>query len=172
MSSAHVSRQAATEVAGTKAMDMKLEVVVLPVSDVDRAKQFYASLDWRLDADITLAEDYRVIQMTPPGSPAAVIFGTGVTSAAPGSVDSLVLVVDNIEATRGALIARGVEVSEVFHDETGVFHHAGTNGRVPRDPDDAARPPTAAPTARGRRSATPAATAGCCRRSPPACPDG
>jgi catechol 2,3-dioxygenase-like lactoylglutathione lyase family enzyme len=112
-------------------MDMKLEVVVLPVSDVDRAKQFYESLEWRLDADVATGEDFRVVQLTPPGSPAAVIFGTGITSAEPGSVESLVLVVDDVEAARAGLAARGVDVSEVFHDEGGVFHHAGTAGRVP-----------------------------------------
>ncbi len=110
---------------------MRLEVVVLPVSDVDRAKQFYEQLAWRLDADLATSEEFRVVQMTPPGSPASVIFGTGLTSAAPGSVESLVLVVDDIDAARSELAGAGVDVSEVFHDEGGVFHHAGTTGRVP-----------------------------------------
>jgi catechol 2,3-dioxygenase-like lactoylglutathione lyase family enzyme len=112
-------------------VDTKLEVVVIPVADVDRAKAFYTGLGWREDADVPLSDDYRVVQLTPPGSPASVIFGTGVTSAAPGSVDSLVLVVDDVQAARAELVARGADVSEVFHDETGVFHHAGTAGRVP-----------------------------------------
>jgi catechol 2,3-dioxygenase-like lactoylglutathione lyase family enzyme len=111
--------------------NMKLEVVVLPVSDVDRAKDFYKTLGWRLDADFVTSEDFRVVQLTPPGSEASIIFGTGVTLAAPGSVQSLYLIVYDIEAARAELVARGVEVSEVFHDIGGVFHHAGTEGRVP-----------------------------------------
>jgi catechol 2,3-dioxygenase-like lactoylglutathione lyase family enzyme len=120
----------ATDGPGTSVVDMKLEVVVIPVADVDRAKAFYKGLGWREDADVPLSDDYRVVQLTAPGSPASIIFGTGVTSAEPGSVDSLVLVVDDIEAARAALVAHGADVSEVFHDETGVFHHAGTAGRV------------------------------------------
>src|SRR4051795_6670396 len=83
-----------------KAGESRLEVVVLPVSDVDRAKQFYESLGWRLDADVATSDHFRVVQLTPPGSPASVIFGTGVTDAVPGSVESLVMVVDDIEAAR------------------------------------------------------------------------
>ncbi len=112
-------------------MDMKLEVVVLPVSDVDRAKDFYKTLGWRLDADYASGGDFRVVQLTPPSSQCAVIFGTGITSAAPGSVESLVLVVPDVEKARDDLVARGVTVSEVFHDVGGIFHHAGTEGRVP-----------------------------------------
>ncbi|WP_369244615.1 VOC family protein [Streptomyces sp. R41] len=112
-------------------MDMRLEVVVVPVTDVDRAKDFYSKLGWRLDADFANGEGFRVVQLTPPGSPASVIFGTGVTSAAPGSVEGLHLVVSDIEAARAELADRGVEVSEVFHDADGVFHRAGTEGRVP-----------------------------------------
>jgi catechol 2,3-dioxygenase-like lactoylglutathione lyase family enzyme len=116
-------------------MDMRLEVVVLPVADVDRAKDFYKELGWRLDADFTSGPDFRVVQLTPPGSACSVIFGTGVTSAAPGSVDQLLLIVSDIQAARDEIAGRGVEISEVFHDEGGVFHHAGTVGRVPgRDP--------------------------------------
>lgn len=111
-------------------MDMKLEVVVLPVSDVDRARDFYGSLGWRLDADFVVSQDYRVVQLTPPGSPASVIFGTGVSSATPGSAQGLYLVVDDIDAARAELAARGVEVSDVFHDATGVFNHAGSAARV------------------------------------------
>ena len=111
-------------------MDMKLEVVVLPVSDVDRAKQFYETLGWRLDADFSTGEDYRIVQMTPPGSPASVHFGTGVTNAAPGSVERTILVVDDIEAARAELVATGVDVSEVFHGDDGLLHHAGTAHRV------------------------------------------
>jgi catechol 2,3-dioxygenase-like lactoylglutathione lyase family enzyme len=111
-------------------MDMKLEVVVLPVSDVDRAKAFYQSLDWRLDADFETGPDFRVVQLTPPGSACSIIFGTGVTTAAPGSVEGLQLVVFDIDAARDELAAHGVDVSEVFHDAGGVFHHGGTEGRV------------------------------------------
>ena len=112
-------------------MDTKLEVVVLPVADVDRAKTFYGALGWRQDAEFVGGADFRIVQVTPPGSPCSVIFGTGVTSAAPGSVDGLTLVVDDIEAARAELISQGADVSEVFHDAGGVFHHAGTEGRVP-----------------------------------------
>ena|SRR5690242_1986550 len=111
-------------------MDFKLEVVVLPVSDVDRAKDFYESLGWRLDADFSTSEAFRVIQFTPPGSAASIIFGTGVSDAAPGSADGLHLIVDDIIAARTELAERGVAVSEVFHDKDGVFHHPGTVGRV------------------------------------------
>jgi catechol 2,3-dioxygenase-like lactoylglutathione lyase family enzyme len=110
---------------------MKLEVIVLPVSDVDRAKQFYEELGWRLDADFSTGADFRVIQLTPPGSPASIIFGTGISAAAPGSVEGLHLVVTDIEAARAELVSRGAEVSEVFHDAGGVFHHSGTTAREP-----------------------------------------
>ena len=112
-------------------MDMKLEVVVVPVSDVDRAKDFYASLGWRQDADFSGEGGFRVVQFTPPGSACSVIFGSGVTAAPPGSADGLQLTVTDIEAARAELVDRGVEVSEVFHDAGGVFHHAGTEGRAP-----------------------------------------
>jgi predicted enzyme related to lactoylglutathione lyase len=115
---------------------MKLEVVVLPVSDVDRAKNFYASMEWRLDADFVTGEDFRVVQFTPPGSECSIIFGTGITSATPGSVQDLQLTVRDIEEARAELVARGVDVSEPFHDAGGVFHHAGTEARVP-GPDPA-----------------------------------
>jgi catechol 2,3-dioxygenase-like lactoylglutathione lyase family enzyme len=109
---------------------MRLEVVVLPVSDVDRAKRFYESLGWRLDADFAVDESYRVVQLTPPGSGCSIIFGTGVTTAAPGSCEALQLAVYDIDQTRADLIGRGVDVSELFHDVTGVFHHGGTEGRA------------------------------------------
>lgn len=114
----------------TNGQAMKLEVIVLPVCDVDRSKDFYKTLGWRLDADFVTSEDFRVIQLTPPGSECSIIFGQGVTSAAPGSVQGLHLIVYDIEAARAALVDRGVEVSEVFHDTGGVFHRAGTEGRV------------------------------------------
>ena len=111
-------------------MDYKLEVVVIPVSDVDKAKDFYQGLGWRLDADFAKSEDFRVVQLTPPGSPCSIIFGTGLTSAAPGSADGLQLVVTDIDAARDELVSRGADVSDVFHDAGGVFHHAGTEGRA------------------------------------------
>ena len=104
---------------------MKLEVVVVPVADVDKAKDFYQALGWRLDADFAAGADFRVVQLTPPGSACSVIFGTGVTSAAPGSAQGLHLVVTDIDAARAELAARGAEVSEVFHDAGGLFHHSG-----------------------------------------------
>ena len=97
-------------------MDMKLELVVIPVSDVDKAKDFYQKLGWRLDADFATSDEFRVVQLTPPGSPSSIIFGTGVSSAAPGSVEGLHLVVTDIEAARAELISNGADVSEVFHD--------------------------------------------------------
>src|SRR4051812_6707840 len=102
-------------------LGMKFEIAVIPVSDVGRAKEFYTRLGWRLDADYASGEDYRVIQFTPPGSPASVIFGKNVTAAAPGSVKGLYLIVSDVEATRKDLLARGVKVSEVFHDAGGVY---------------------------------------------------
>jgi catechol 2,3-dioxygenase-like lactoylglutathione lyase family enzyme len=112
-------------------MDLKLEVVVVPVSDVDKAKDFYVQgMGSRLDAEFSAGDGFRIIQVTPPGSPCSLIFGEGVTAAVPGSVEGLVLVVDDVEKARTELVARGVDVSEVFHDEGGVFLHAGTVGRV------------------------------------------
>ena len=112
-------------------MDMKLEVVVLPVADVDRAKDFYKELGWRLDADFTSGPDFRVVQLTPPGSACSVIFGTGITAAEPGSIDQLLLIVEDIQAARDEVAGHGISISEVFHDQGGVFHHAGSAGRVP-----------------------------------------
>jgi catechol 2,3-dioxygenase-like lactoylglutathione lyase family enzyme len=112
------------------ASEMKLEVVVLAVADVDRAKGFYESLGWRLDADLAVEDGYRVVQLTPPGSACSIIFGEGVTAATPGSAEGLQLTVYDIDAARADLVARGVEVTEPFHDSTGIFHHAGTAGRL------------------------------------------
>lgn len=108
--------------AGT--VDMKFEIVVLPVFDVDRAREFYAKLGWRLDADYAHENDFRVVQFTPPGSGCSVIFGKNVTAAVPGSSQGLYLIVSDIEAVRAELLRRGVEVSDVFHNE-GVY--AGTD---------------------------------------------
>src|SRR4030088_900917 len=101
-------------------VDLKLEVVVIPVSDVDRAKQFYGRLGWRLDADYDTGKEFRVIQFTPPGSGGSIIFGKNVTPAAPGSAQGLYLIVSDIQAARKALLDRGVEITEVFHDSAGV----------------------------------------------------
>jgi catechol 2,3-dioxygenase-like lactoylglutathione lyase family enzyme len=119
-------------------MEMKLEVAVVPVSDVDRAKAFYEGLGWRMDIDYGNGEGFRVVQLTPPGSHASIIIGEGVTSAQPGSVDGLQLVVDDIQAAREELASHGADVSEVFHDAAGIFHHAGTAGRIPGPAPDRA----------------------------------
>lgn len=108
----------------------KLEVVVLPVTDVDRAKQFYASLGWREDADFATGDAFRVVQYTPPGSEASVIFGRGVTDGQPGAVQDLQLTVSDIVAAVGELRERGVDVEGPWHDADGVFHHGGTQARV------------------------------------------
>jgi catechol 2,3-dioxygenase-like lactoylglutathione lyase family enzyme len=114
-----------TREAGVARGDMKFEVVVLPVSDVDRAKEFYGRLGWRLDADYDSGKDFRVIQFTPPGSGCAIIFGKNVTAAAPGSAQGLYLIVSDIEGARKDLLDRGVEITEVFHSASGEY--AGTD---------------------------------------------
>ena len=107
-------------------IDMKFEIVVIPVSDIDRAKEFYGEkLGWRLDADYDNGKDFRVIQFTPPGSGCSVIFGKNVTAAAPGSAQGLYLIVSDIEAARKELLGRGIQISQVFHDAGGVY--AGTD---------------------------------------------
>ncbi len=133
-------------------VDMNLEVVTLPVSDVDRAKRFYQSLGWRLDADIVRSDAFRAVQLTPPHSDCSVAFGKGLTTGEPGSVQRLLLAVYDVNAARADLINRGVEVSEVFH-----LAGAGAMFRVPIQ--------KAAPTRRMPRSATRTATGGCSRRS-------
>jgi catechol 2,3-dioxygenase-like lactoylglutathione lyase family enzyme len=102
-------------------VDMKLEVIVIPVSDADRAKDFYRKLGWRLDADFGSGADFRILQITPPGSGCSIIFGKNITAAAPGSAQGLYLVVSDIAAARTDLLGRGVEVSQVFHDANGVY---------------------------------------------------
>ena len=127
--SANAVRSIDTSVAGA---DMKFEAVVIPVSDVDRAKQFYKKLGWRLDADFRFDNGFRVVQFTPPGSGCSVQFGTNITSATPGSARGLYLVVSDIEAARAELVARAVKVSDVFHAGTpgAQFQPDGTGGRV------------------------------------------
>jgi len=113
-----------------KAGEFRLEAVVVPVSDVDRAKQFYSTLGWRLDADVAHGEDFRIVQFTPPGSECSIQFGTNIAADPPGSAQSLYLVVDDIEAARKELLARGADVGEVFHEGApgARFHDPG---RVP-----------------------------------------
>lgn len=112
-------------------MNFKLEVVIIPVSDVDRAKAFYEKLHWRLDGDFVISDTVRGIQFTPPQSDASIIFGKGVTSAKPGSMSGLVLAVDDIDAARAELIARGAQVSEVFHYVDFPFNNSVENSRLP-----------------------------------------
>ncbi|MBB4276810.1 VOC family protein [Rhizobium mongolense] len=125
MSNSQEQSKTVVETPRTQTIDMKLEIVVIPVSDVDRAKGFYSDLGWRLDADFAADEGFRVIQFTPPGSGCSVIFGQNVTAAAPGSARGLYLIVSDINAARRELLGHGVEVSEVFHDASGVY--AGTD---------------------------------------------
>ena len=117
MSSTQMSHQPATEKPGAPTVDLKLEVVVIPVSDVDRAKRFYEDLGWRVDADFPGVNDFRLVQMTPPGSPCSIHFGRGVTTAAPGSAQNLYLVVSDMEAARRELDDRGASVGNPFHFE-------------------------------------------------------
>jgi catechol 2,3-dioxygenase-like lactoylglutathione lyase family enzyme len=149
------SKSNVAEAANPK-VDMKLELIIVPVSDVDRAKEFYASLGWRLDADFSAGNDWRGVQFTPPGSGSSIIFGKNVTAAAPGSAQGLYLIVSDINAARNELLSRGVKVSEVFHgtsdkfsgpDEPYLFGRLRTSGPDPahgsyrsfasfRDPDN------------------------------------
>ena len=116
--------------------DMKLEVVVIGVSDVDRSKSFYENLGWRLDGDFVVGDGFRAVQVTPHNSDASIIFGKGITSAEPGATDNLVLAVDDVAAARDYLVARGVNVSEVFHYAAGPFNNSVENPRVGgRDPE-------------------------------------
>jgi len=115
MSSTPVRNETAMQTSSAHTVDMKLEVVVIPVADVDRAKRFYGGLGWRLDGDFVVGNEFRGVQFTPPGSPCSIHFGTGLTPAAPGSARGLYLVVSDIETARADLIAHGADVSEVFH---------------------------------------------------------
>jgi catechol 2,3-dioxygenase-like lactoylglutathione lyase family enzyme len=132
MSTTQTSKEHATDTPTAAKVDLKLEVVVIPVSDVDRAKRFYGSLGWRLDADFAFDNGFRVVQFTPPGSGCSVQFGTNITSAAPGSAQGLYLIVSEIEAARDELVARGAKISEVFHAGTpgAQFRRDGTSGRL------------------------------------------
>ena len=129
MSSTDVtSNDASGTAGGVRNLDAKLEVLVIPVSDVDRAKEFYGSLGWRLDADVAAGEDFRLIQFTPPGSDCSIQFGTNLTSATPGSAQGLYLVVSDIDGARDELIAGGADVSEMFHEGApGARFHPGSD---------------------------------------------
>src|ERR1700685_286829 len=117
--------------AAAEAVDMRFEVVVIPVADVDRSKEFYAKLGWRLDADFPFDNGFRIVQFTPPGSGCSVQFGAKITSAAPGSAQGLYLIVSDVEAARKDLVARGIEVSDVFHPGTpGAQFQSDGSGRV------------------------------------------
>ena len=132
MSSTQVRNEHAAQIPSAATVDLKLEVVVIPVADVDRAKGFYGSLGWRQDADFAFDNGFRVVQFTPPGSGCSVQFGTNITSATPGSAQGLYLVVSDIEAARDELVARGAAISEVFHAGTpgAQFQRDGTSGRL------------------------------------------
>jgi catechol 2,3-dioxygenase-like lactoylglutathione lyase family enzyme len=129
MSSTLARSETAIEDRRTRTVDMKLEVVVISVSDVDRAKRFYGGLGWRLDADFVGGDEFRIVQFTPPGSHCSIHFGTGVTSAAPGSARGLYLIVSDIEAAQAELADRGVEVGEVFH-RVPLSRRDGLDGRL------------------------------------------
>ena len=139
--STQVSTENTPQVSTDTTVPFRLEVVVIPVADFDRAKSFYVNLGWRVDAEANVvAIGYRLMQLTPPGSGTSVIFGTQVTAAPPGSADGLLLVVDDIDAAREDLLSRGVEVSEAFHDASGSVgggFHIGDEGRAAgRDPQN------------------------------------
>jgi catechol 2,3-dioxygenase-like lactoylglutathione lyase family enzyme len=160
MSSNEMSSGDASGIASVTNVDTNLEVIVIPVSDVDRAKEFYGSLGWRLDADVAHGEDFRLIQFTPPGSGCSIQFGTGLSSAAPGSAQGLYLIVSDIEAARNELLAGGVEVSDVFHEGT-----PGARFIPQRTVASADLRPIATAMARSPRSVILTATAGYSRRS-------
>jgi len=130
MSTTKLSNEQNNQSPSAGKVDMKLEVVVIPVTDVERAKRFYLNMGWRLDADFASGDSWRVLQVTPPGSACSFFFGKGLTNATPGSVQGLLLIVDDVEAARAELLGYGVDVSGVFHFQGGL-HFAGTQGRLP-----------------------------------------
>jgi catechol 2,3-dioxygenase-like lactoylglutathione lyase family enzyme len=132
MSSTQMSSERPNQTPSAGTVETRLEVVVIPVSDVDRAKRFYGDLGWRLDADFTSGEDFRIVQLTPPGSQCSIHFGKGVTTAVPGSVQGLILMVHDIEAARAELLGRSVDVSQLFH-------YAGIRGARLPGPDPEGR---------------------------------
>jgi predicted enzyme related to lactoylglutathione lyase len=153
MATVETGKEQATHASSARAVETKLEVITIPVSDIERAKVFYEGLGWKLDADFK-GDGWRAVQLTPPGSPCSIHLGT---DAVPGSAQGLFLVVDDIEAARAELRKKGAEVSEPFH-------FAGIRG-----PRLAGPTPSAARTSPTPRSTIPTAMAGCCRRSAPGC---
>ena len=130
MSTLETRTETVAEIPDATRVDMKLEIVLVPVSDVDRAKRFYRDLGWRLDLDYTTGNDYRVIQFTPPGSECSIMVGKNITTASPGSLQDVHLIVADVEVACADLRQRGVEVSGPFHEAGGVFHHAGSRHRL------------------------------------------
>jgi catechol 2,3-dioxygenase-like lactoylglutathione lyase family enzyme len=128
MNDATLLRKPPAETSAIVPTDMTLELLVIPVSDADRARRFYEQLGWRLDIDHSTGDDYRIVQFSPTGSGCSVMFGQNITAAAPGSAQGMHLVVSDILAARDELIRRGVEVSEPFHDVSGIFHHSNGEG--------------------------------------------
>ena len=167
MSSTDVRSDAATPDVAVGRADLKFEAVVIPVSDVDRAKAFYAKLGWRLDADFAFDNGFRVVQFTPPGSGCSVQFGANITTAAPGSAQGLYLIVSDIEAARSELAAGGVEVSEVFHPGTPGAQFPRRRRRAAGSRGGHRKMPATGPLP---ISPTLTETAGCCRRSRRDCP--
>ena len=151
--------KSAIAISRSTTVELKLEVVVIPVADVERAKRFYAGLGWRLDADFAVGAQFRIVQFTPPGSSCSIHFGTGVTDAVPGSARSLYLVVTDIEAARVELVGRDVDVSDVFHRAVQASRLSMVRIR------------SGAVTPRSPRSTIPTETAGCFRKLPCDCPD-
>ncbi|MEV0287014.1 MULTISPECIES: VOC family protein [unclassified Kribbella] len=139
MNSTQVSSQSETTATPSTGVQFRLEVVVIPVADYERAKAFYVGLGWRVDVDLDLDNGYRMMHLTPPGSHVSIVFGTAVTAAQPGSHDGLLLAVDDIDAARDEFVSRGVDVSEVFHDAGGSLgggFQIGNSGRAPgHDPE-------------------------------------
>ena len=165
MSNTQPVNEPATGTSTAAAVDLKVEVVPLPVSDVDRAKRFYEGLGWRVDADVAAGDEWRVVQLTPPGSPCSVMFGKGFTTAVPGSLQGTFLVVDDLEAARAELVRHGADVSDVFHFENKLLRAATTKGRTP------GRDPKTAPTSHLPHSVIRTETAGCFKKSPRGFPD-
>jgi catechol 2,3-dioxygenase-like lactoylglutathione lyase family enzyme len=127
---ANEREKASTTQGNGQGVDMKIEVIVIPVSDVDRAKQFYLDLGWRLDVDITKDERFRVVHFTPPGSACSIIFGKSVTTAVPGSVQGIHLIVSDINQAHSELVNRNIPVSDIFHDAGGLFHRVNEEWRI------------------------------------------
>jgi len=134
MSTTQTMNDPDTRTALSATVDLKMEVIVIPVTDVDRAKRFYEGLGWRLDADFAYGDEWRLVQLTPPGSPCSIMIGKGFTAAVPGSVQGTFLVVDDLDGARAQLSARGVQVSEVFHFQSDLLNARSDGHTAGRDP--------------------------------------